>query len=269
MDLEHHSRQSFLGEPIIQACERANIGIVGLGGGGSQVAQQLAHIGFRQFALFDPDSAERSNLSRLVGATLQDVALHKPKVAIARRMIRHINTQTTIRSWKGRWQDNVEDLEECDIVFGCVDGFGERDQLERFTRRNLIPYIDIGMDVFRFDSEHPRMAGQVFISMPGHPCMRCMGFFTDEDLHREGELYGDAGPNPQVIWANGVLASTAVGLAVGILTGWHGKNEELQWLSYDGNLGTLTHHIRSQFHNTEECPHYPLDKVGPARFQAL
>src|ERR1700730_12183464 len=38
-------------------------------------------------------------------------------------------------------------LRRCDVIFGCVDSYRERDELERFMRRFLIPYIDIGMDV--------------------------------------------------------------------------------------------------------------------------
>jgi hypothetical protein len=39
----------------------------------------------------------------------------------------------------------------------------------------------------------------------------------------EAEKYGAAGSRPQVVWPNGVLASTAVGLAVQLLTPWHPK----------------------------------------------
>jgi hypothetical protein len=41
----------------------------------------------------------------------------------------------------------VDDLKLCDVIMGAVDDFKEREQLERFARKHLIPYIDIGMDV--------------------------------------------------------------------------------------------------------------------------
>jgi tRNA A37 threonylcarbamoyladenosine dehydratase len=40
------SRQSFLGPDSQQIIEAATVGVVGLGGGGSQIVQALAHIGF-------------------------------------------------------------------------------------------------------------------------------------------------------------------------------------------------------------------------------
>jgi hypothetical protein len=43
-------------------------------------------------------------------------------------------------------------------------------------------------------------------------------------LAAEAARHGDAGGRPQVVWPNGALASTAVGLAVDLVTGWTRKN---------------------------------------------
>ncbi len=53
--------------------ETINVGIVGLGGIGSQVFQQLVHLGVNSFALIDDDIIEKSNLPRIVGSTQEDV----------------------------------------------------------------------------------------------------------------------------------------------------------------------------------------------------
>ena len=42
---ERFSSQSFLGAEAGHVFESAIVGIVGLGGGGSHIAQQLAHVG--------------------------------------------------------------------------------------------------------------------------------------------------------------------------------------------------------------------------------
>jgi hypothetical protein len=68
-----HSRQSFLGRDSETIISTAKLGIVGLSGGGSHLVQQLGHIGFRRFAIYDPDHVDESNLNRLVGATFADV----------------------------------------------------------------------------------------------------------------------------------------------------------------------------------------------------
>ncbi len=258
-----------MGKEFPEVCRRTIVGIVGLGGGGSHVVQQMAHIGFRNFVLIDPDIAEKSNMNRLIGATQADVNLKTPKTIIARRLIRRINHNASVKLFQDLWQNCGSELESCDIIFGCIDGLSNRDQLERVTRRFLIPYIDIGLDVTITEGEKPRMAGQVFTSMPGYPCMRCLGFFPDGALSREGRLYGDAGSNPQVVWANGILASAAVGVAVEILTAWPGNPSEIIWLSYDGNLNTLTPHVKLKYFIPTECTHFPINAIGPPIFKQL
>jgi molybdopterin/thiamine biosynthesis adenylyltransferase len=153
-----YQRQSFLGEGSQGIIERAAIGIVGLGGGGSHIVQQAAHIGFKHYALYDPQTAEDTNLNRLVGGTLRDVGQEKLK--IARRVIRGLQPDAKISTNRVRWQSAPEPLMASDIVFGCVDSFQDRDELETSCRRHLILYIDIGMDIHQVDGEPPRMAGK-------------------------------------------------------------------------------------------------------------
>jgi ThiF family len=260
---ERFSRQSFLGEGSQTALARARFGIVGLGGGGSHIVQQLAHLGALHFRLFDNDVVENSNLNRLVGATAADAAEGRSKVAVMERVISALSTSANARSYEMRWQDDPEALRTCDVVFGCVDSFAQRRELEVACRRYLIPYIDIGMDVHQVGDAVPRIAGQVVLSMPGQPCMFCLGFLNDQRLAMEASQYGAAGSRPQVVWANGVLASSAVGVAVDLLSGWSGARTRLVYLSYDGNAGTLAPHVRMEYPSWPAiCPHYPLDDVG-------
>jgi hypothetical protein len=149
-----------------------------------------------------------------------------------------------------------------------VDSFSERDQLELFCRRHLIPYIDIGMDVHAGSDGGFTLSGQVILSMPGGPCMHCIGFLTDEKLGREEANYGDAGGRPQVVWPNGVLASTAVGLAIEVITGWTRTERRAAFLSYRGNTGTVEVDRRLQY-APSECPHYPSGEVGDPVFKKL
>jgi hypothetical protein len=98
--------------------------------------------------------------------------------------------------------------------------------------------------------------------------MTCLGFLTRERLAIEAAHYGAAGGRPQVIWANGVLASTAVGTVVAILSGW-AKRELPIYLSYDGNSGELVPHPRLQYLGTKDCDHYPLSAVGDPTFDRV
>lgn len=260
--LERFSRQSFLGPTSQSIIERARLGIVGLGGGGSHVIQQLAHIGFGHLCGFDGDLADETNLNRLIGAREDDAKRQTPKTEIAERLVRGLLPDADIVLHPGRWQDRPEVLRACDIVIGCVDSFAERRELETACRRYLIPYIDIGMDVHQIGGDPPRMAGQVILSMPDGPCMFCLGFLTEERLAREAAQYGAAGGRPQVVWPNGVLASTAIGVAMDIVTGWTRQRDRLVYLSYDGNTGEVKPHVRLRFLRNHRCEHYGVGDVG-------
>jgi molybdopterin-synthase adenylyltransferase len=261
------SRQSFLGPNGQAIIEMAKVGVVGLGGGGSHIVQQLAHIGFLNYALYDADVMSPSNLNRLVGASEQDVANRTPKVKIAERVVKNVRSVASVDAHSARWQDEPEALRLCDIVFGCVDTFSGRRELETLCRRYLIPYLDIGMDVHICVDEAPRMAGQVILSLPGGLCMSCMGFLNERNLAAEALRYGDVGDMPQVVWANGTLASTAVGIGVDLLTGWSSVDRVI-YLSFDGNDGTLKPHVRLKYILSEACLHFPADQVGDPVFRA-
>ena len=269
MSEHRYSRQSFLGADAQRLIEQAVIGVVGLGGGGGHVVQQLAHVGFLDYRLFDGDCAGESNLNRLVIATSADAIAQAPKVELARRRILSIQSTACVEVFQCRWQNAPEALRECDIVFGCIDGFAERRELEICCRRYLVPLIDIGMDVHIAGDEPPRMGGQVILSMPGAPCMQCLGFLSEASLAREAAQYGDAGSRPQVVWPNGVLASTAIGIAVDLLTDWTRSLRDVVYLMYDANRGIVTPHPRLTYHDGSACPHFPMDQVGSPEFKKL
>jgi hypothetical protein len=263
-------RQSFLGRRSEQTVELARIAVVGLGGGGSHVAQQLAHIGFQNYILYDNDCVEEHNLNRLIGGTAADAAVKVPKVFVASRLILGLQSSAKIEVLQRRWQENPEPLRSCDLIFGCVDSYGERRELETCARRYLIPYIDVGIDVHQAGDEPPRISGQVILSMPGDLCLTCLGFLTEEKLAQEAARYGAAGARPQVVWANGIVASAAVGIAVDLLTDWTRSLRAPVYLSYDGNTGVIQPHIRLKYADRAEgCPHFPAIQVGEPRLSKV
>jgi hypothetical protein len=231
-------RQSFLGTNSETVLCRSKAALVGLGGGGSHVAQQLAHIGLGNFLVIDPDFIEDTNLNRLVGATLEDVRLGTAKVDIAERVIKSVNPAAEVIKRLASWSEVTAELRDVDVIFACVDSIGCRSELESFARRFLIPLIDIGVDVHELNGEFS-IGGQVVLSMPDKPCMRCMGLVTDEALAKEAARYGAAGGKPQVVWPNGTLASIAVGSFMKLVTPWETHKPTPLLLEYDGDLQTV------------------------------
>jgi hypothetical protein len=242
------------------------VAICGLGGGGSIIVTLLAYLGVLDYVLFDSDAAEAWNLNRTITLSEVDIAAHTLKIDAAERRILQIRSAARIKEFPCRWQDRPEILRSCDIAFGSVDGFKEREELEATRRRYLLPLIDVGMNVRTIEGHAPRMAGQTILSMPGDACMKCMGFLNDENLALEAQTYGDAGDNPQVVWALGHFSSEAVGVFVDLLTDWSGSLRERVHLIYRGNEGTIKPDVRLPYlpHN---CPHYPLGQIGEPRFR--
>ena len=232
-------RQGFLGANSEHALRQTKVAIVGLGGGGSHIAQQLGHVGVGQFVLLDPDRIEDTNLNRLVGGSLDDTEHKLEKVLIAKRVIQSVNRYANVIAKPTPWQEQTSLLQGCDVVFGCIDSLIGRSELEAFARRCMIPLIDIGMDVHSVEGGFI-ISGQVALSMPDMPCLRCTGLLPDLEMTKEAERYGGAGARPQVIWPNAVLASTAVGLLMQLVTPWHKTNEISLLLEYDGNKQTVT-----------------------------
>ncbi len=260
------SRQSFLGCASDALLGRLRVAIVGLCGGGSHIAQQLAHIGIGRFVLYDPDIVEHSNLNRMVGAAASDADSGRAKVDVIAQRILAVNPDAEVIRCRGRWQQHAMELRDVTAVFGCVDSYVERAQLETMCRRFLIPYIDIGMDVTGTKLGYA-ISGQVIVSMPGHPCMRCMGFLTDELLSTEAQNYGAAGGKPQVVWPNGVLASTAVSKFVSIVLPWQGVTPAALITEYDGNTNQLFASNRLHYLPPDRCRHFDgLQDLGDPFF---
>ena len=234
-------------------------------GGGSHVVQQLAHIGVGKYVLVDPDVIEETNLNRLVGGTLADIDASLTKIAIAARVIRNVVRSPSIAAYSKPWQEIVDDLKTCDVIIGGLDSAIAKDDLDRFCRRFLIPYIDMGMDVHEVGGRY-LIAGHVVLTTPGPPCLRCMGIVTEGALAREARNYGAAGGKPQVVWSNGLLASAAVGLFTQLICPWHAKVPAAAYLEFDGNKHTLVPSKSFALIQDRPCPHYHPEEAGDPMF---
>jgi molybdopterin-synthase adenylyltransferase len=259
------SRQSFLGPDSERIFAEARVAIVGLGGGGSHIAQQLAHLGVGHFRLIDPQEIEDSNLNRLVGGTAKDVEQKMPKVQIAERLIRSIRPSADVRAAQGEWQTSDNLLKDAHVIFGCVDGYRQRMYLEQAARRFCIPYIDIGMDITKLAERQYAVAGQMIVTVPDGPCLSCLGFLTQERLNKEEDDYGDAGIHPQVVWTNGTLASLAVGAFVRMLTPWYDDaGRDFEWLELDGDNQLVSRSRQPEYTLRRPCTHFsPHDRGDP------
>ena len=219
-----------LGPDGQERLERLNVGVVGLGGTGSQVVQHLAHLGVKRFVLVDDDRIESTNLHRLAGGTRSDVFLRRRKTAIARRTVRRISSGREVRRFGDvRSPSGLDALKTVDVIVGCVDNDGARMIMTEVAAAYLIPYLDIGVGI---EQTGPRaIGGRASFFIPGGPCLACADDLdfaeAAEDLETEAARtirrvrgYGrDREVEAALMPLNSVVAATAIFELLAFVTG--------------------------------------------------
>jgi proteasome lid subunit RPN8/RPN11 len=164
------------GPLIQQTIGDLTIAIVGCGGTGSSVAEQLVRLGVRKLILVDPDTVSESNLTRLYGSASADVG--RPKVEVVRSYLKHVVPSLECETVQGMItnRDVALKLTSADVVFGCSDDNAGRIVLSRLSTYFIIPVIDCG--VLLASDAHGQLTdinGRITTMVPGAACMICRG----------------------------------------------------------------------------------------------
>jgi len=249
--------------------------IVGNGGTGLHMAQQLAFLGVRKFGLIDADHATKSSRNRLVGMRPSDVAAKTPKVAIAERMIREIEPEAEINVVNDTFlsEAGAVELAKASVIVGCVDRDGARLLLNEFACAYDLPYFDLATDTDK-EAGHVTFGGRLMVRTGSDACVFCMDLLDREAVKRnltaperreeEDAMYGvrrdslgDRGPS--VVALNGTLASLAVVEFMVFVTGVPRPPKRL--LRYDGNRGVV---IEPRDSPKADCPYCTQAGTGDA-----
>ncbi|MBK1684223.1 ThiF family adenylyltransferase [Rhodoferax fermentans] len=135
---------------IMMTSSRLGIGrvaIIGLGGTGSYVLDQVAKTPVSEIHLFDGDKFLQHNAFRSPGAAkLEDLAKLIPKSdyfqriydAMHRGIVSHPYYLTEL---------NLGELTGFDFIFVCVDNGGTRSMLSQHIQSLSVPFVDVGMNI--------------------------------------------------------------------------------------------------------------------------
>ena len=223
-----------------------DVAIIGLGGTGSIVAQQLAHLGVRTFVLVDPDTVEDTNLNRLVGATIIDVG--SSKVDVAARNIEATNPTATCTRVVGDVvdEDVAARLANVDFIFACTDSMASRAVLNQLAYQYLIPCIDVGVGIGVLDGKIQYITGRTQMLSPGLPCLVCTDkldaeqvrseMMSPEQRARDPYIVGAHVAQPAVISLNSTMSSVAITMFLASVTG---LPSGARMVIYDGIRGSL------------------------------
>jgi molybdopterin-synthase adenylyltransferase len=203
--------------------------IVGLGGTGSLISQQLVHLGVRDFVLIDPDTVETTNLNRIANAGPDDVG--RSKVEVAYEYIRSISPKAVIESVVG---DIIEDriaqrAIDADFIFCCTDSHGSRAIIQQIAYQYMVPCIDLGVTIAVSQGTITNIIGRIQLLAPGFACLICGDLLSSEQIRRDmmtsferqadQYIIGAHEPAPAVMSLNSTVASLAITMFLSFVTG--------------------------------------------------
>jgi proteasome lid subunit RPN8/RPN11 len=213
-----------LGGPVQHAMANLHVGLVGGGGTGSAVAEQLVRLGVRNLTIIDGDTLSASNVTRVYGSTPADVG--RAKATILRKHLRAIAPDlkcTAIKSMT-TLEPVARQLIGCDLIFGCSDDNAGRLVLSRIATYLMTPVIDLGI-LLSSDTAGllSGIDGRITVLSPGAACLVCRGridmaraateLLTPDERKRladEGYAPALADTEPAVIAFTTAVAAAAV-----------------------------------------------------------
>lgn len=237
MDDRYDRQIRFFGREGHDRIKDAKVVLLGTGGNGIHVIQQLAYAGVTQWTFVEFDVVASTNLNRLVAATPDDIG--HPKTDVARRILNGIHPDAAPQVLEGKVGDPAIDhdlrtaVADATIVIGCFDMETPRQAAVKLCSELGAPYIDLATEINR-NGDDITYGGRVVISHDGTGCLFCLGAIdigeltreqmTDEERAQRDRNYGltpeetgDSGPS--VVTINGVVASLACTEALMLVTG--------------------------------------------------
>ncbi len=234
------------------------VAVIGAGGVGAMIIEQLTRMGVGEVVVIDDDRLEDTNLNRLVGSGPTDLRhfLHKYlpflsvkprfKVDIARRLAKRSGAKSIVRAvpMSVARQEAASMLVDCDYIFLAADTAQARLVYNAVIHQYLIPGTQAGVkiQVDKLDGSVVDISTWVRRTIPGAGCFWCGGLISSKKLQEESltesqkrsQVYiiDEQGVHaPSIIMLNGIVASHAVDSYVERVTGLM-QTDELNWLWY-------------------------------------
>ncbi len=164
------------------------VAVVGAGGGGSLLAQSLAHLGVGRIIIIDFDRVDITNLSRIVGATPKDARHTRLKVDVLRRLVRSIDPDIDVVTITGdiTYEADARALLAADYVFSASDTQFARFAVNAVCHQYLIPGAQVGAQVVCGGDGAVQLAYATHRPIDlGGACLECGGAIDHDALRRE------------------------------------------------------------------------------------
>jgi len=230
------------------------VGLVGAGGLGSALAEQLSRLGVQDWVVVDPDVVDETNLNRLVNATVSDAQRGRSKVYLARSTIRQVHPKARVRALRTDVFDPAAQraLKACDLLLVATDNHSSRMAANRLAVQYLIPLLHVGFHIGVEDRPGGErvvtdVSGEFVLPDLGRWCLQCAGIVDPqaagwelapaaqrESLRQRG--YVSDTPAPAVRHLDGLVAALATAEVHNLV---HAFKPLQRYLVYDAMRGEL------------------------------
>lgn len=191
---------------ISQKLKLSRIAIVGLGGTGSYILDQVAKTPVKEIHLFDGDDFKRHNAFRAPGAaTLEDLQRNPKKVDYLYGMYNAMRLGIVCHPYYLD-ENNIGELTDFDFVFVSVDDGLSRKLICNHLKDAGIPFIDVGMGLKK-DNGMMNISGQCRATLCTPSKHDHIDTYIDMHDNREDALYAS---NIQVADMNAMNAMLSV-----------------------------------------------------------
>jgi len=215
--------------------------IVGAGGTGSPLAEQLTRMGIASITILDPEVVDsESNIRRLSGSRWSDYTESTPKTAIATRHLMglQLGTNVTGLNQDVRSEAGVSALIDSDIAVVATDTHSSRAFVNQVAYQYWLPVVDVGLVVgTTMTGDVSGMPIEVRTLLPDTGCLLCRGTLDARQIRAEnlpieeltdemdrGYVQGVGGPAASITSLN-VLAASLAALTVVQLASRQGVTE--------------------------------------------
>lgn len=134
---------------VTDKLKKHKIGIVGLGGTGSYILDQLAKTPVAEIHLYDGDVFCQHNAFRAPGAADKDIFVEQPFKTDYYKSIYENMHKKIFSHHSFLDEDNVRELEGLDFVFLAMDSGRAKKLIVNFLKEYCIDFIDTGIDINR------------------------------------------------------------------------------------------------------------------------
>lgn len=222
-------------EAMRRIADSQSVAVVGVGGLGSIIAENLLHLGFNRLHLVDADRLSVSNMNRIVGASYKDALEERPKAECLKEHLERINPEAEVTAHIRDVTDGSPEMAELlalsDWVVVATDNHSSRFAVQDACLRFFTPFISAGVNI-SVDPEKgviEDVSGEVITVRPGdNLCLTCLGRLNPiriaaeshpdatvrEGLVHKGYVTGLEVKEPAVKTLNAIVACIAADVLV-------------------------------------------------------